>query len=78
MGHTGLFTLFTCQPTKGSGVNVRAHLLRKNYSRAYSSIPSGPLFVGICHVLSGRCIGQLYTSDDLGIVQKHLFTYPFL
>ena len=38
MEHTGLLLLFTCQPTKSSnfsrlGVNVRAHLLRKNYSR---------------------------------------------
>ena len=27
-----------------SGVNVRAHLLRQNFSRNYSSIRSGPLF----------------------------------
>ena len=41
--HTGLLFLFTCQPTKSSnfsrsGVNIRAHLLRKNYSRNFSSI----------------------------------------
>ena len=46
--HTGLLFLFTCQPTKSSnfsrsGVNVRAHLLRKNYSRNFSSIRSAPL-----------------------------------
>ena len=48
MEHTGLLFLFTCQPTKSSnfsrpGVNVRAHLLRKNYSRTFSSIRSAPL-----------------------------------
>ena len=47
MEHTGLLFLFTCQPTKSSnfsrsGVNVRAHLLRKNYSRNFSSIRSAP------------------------------------
>ena len=53
MKHTGLSFLFTCQPTKSSnfsrlGVNVRAHLLRKNYSRNFSSIRSAPLsFTGI-------------------------------
>ena len=44
---TGLLFLFTCRPTKSSnvsrsGVNVRAHLLRKNYSRNFSSIRSTP------------------------------------
>ena len=39
--------LFTCQPTKRSnfsrsGVNVRAHLLRNNFSRKFSSIRSVP------------------------------------
>ena len=48
MEHTGLFFLFTCQPTKGcncsrSGVNVRAQLLRNNFSRNFSSIRGGPL-----------------------------------
>ena len=48
MEHTGLLFLFTCQPTKSSnfsrsGVNVRAHLLRKNYSRNFSSIRSAPI-----------------------------------
>ena len=48
MEHTGLLFLFTCQSTKSSnfsrsGVNVRAHLLRKNYSRNLSSIRSAPL-----------------------------------
>ena len=48
MEHIGLLLLFTCQPTKisnlsHSGVNVRAHLLRKNYSRNFSSIRSAPL-----------------------------------
>ena len=43
----GYYFLFTCQPTKSSnfsrsGVNVRAHLLRKNYSRNFSSIRSAP------------------------------------
>ena len=43
MEHTGLLFLFTWQPTKSSnGVNVRAHLLRKNYSRNFSSIRSTP------------------------------------
>ena len=47
MEHTGLLFLFTCQTTKSfnfsrSGVNVRAHLLRKNYSRNFSSIRSAP------------------------------------
>ena len=28
-----------------SGVNVCAHLLRKNFSRKYSSIPSRPMFI---------------------------------
>ena len=42
MEHTGLLFLFTCQPTKSSnfsrsGVNLRAHLLRKNYSRNFRS-----------------------------------------
>ena len=55
---TGLLFLFTCQPTKSSnfsrsGVNVRAHLLRKNYSRNFSSIRSTPMikkryFVTVC------------------------------
>ena len=36
------------------------------------------LFVGLCHGLSSRCIGQLYTirrllSDILDVVQKRLF-----
>ena len=48
MEHTVLLLLFTCQPTKSSkfsrsGVNVRAHLLRKNYSRDFSSIQSAPV-----------------------------------
>ena len=48
MEHTGLLFLFTCQPTKSSnfsrsGVNVRAHLLRKNYSGNFSSIRSTPI-----------------------------------
>ena len=48
MEHTGLFFLFTCQPTKNanfsrSDVNVCAHLLRKNCSRNFSSIRSGPV-----------------------------------
>ena len=48
MEHTGLLFLFTCQPTKSSnfsrsGVNVRAHLLRKSYSKNFSSIGSTPL-----------------------------------
>ena len=47
MEHTGLLFLLTCQPTKSSnfsrsGVKVRAHLLRKNYSRNFSSIQSAP------------------------------------
>ena len=47
MAHTGLLILFICQPTKSSnfsrsGINVRAHLLRKNYSRNLSSIRSAP------------------------------------
>ena len=47
MEHTGLLFLFTCQPTQSSnfsrsGVNVRAHQLRKNYSRNFSSIRSSP------------------------------------
>ena len=47
MEHTGLLFLFTCQPTKSSnlsrsGENVHAHLLRKNYSRNFSSIRSAP------------------------------------
>ena len=57
MEHTGLLFLFTCQPTKStnlsrSGVNVRAHLLRKNYSRNLSSIRSAPLSSGISERLS--------------------------
>ena len=52
MEHTELLFLFTCQPTKSSnfsrsGVNVRAHLLRKNYSRNFSSIRSAPYSVVI-------------------------------
>ena len=48
MGHTGLLFLFTCQPTLSSnfsrsGVNVRAHLLRKNYSKNFSSFRSAPI-----------------------------------
>ena len=48
MEHTGLFLLFTCQPTLGcncsrSGVYVRAHLLRNNFSRNFSSIRGGPV-----------------------------------
>ena len=39
--------MFTCQPNKSSNfsrsdVNVRAHLLRKNCSRNFSSIRSTP------------------------------------
>ena len=34
--------LFTCQPTKVSGVNLCAHLLRQSFSRNYSSFRSGP------------------------------------
>ena len=52
MEHTGLLFLFTCQPTKSStcsrsGVNVRAHLLRKNLSRSFNSIRSGPILICI-------------------------------
>ena len=41
--HTGLFFLFTCQPTNGcncssSVVNVRAHLLRNNLSAGSDKI----------------------------------------
>ena len=48
MEHRGLLFSFTCQPAKSSnfsrlGVNVRAHLLRKNYSRNFSSIRSAPV-----------------------------------
>ena len=48
MEHTGLLFLFTCQPTKSSnfsrsGVNVRAHLLCKNYSRNFSLIRNAPV-----------------------------------
>ena len=48
MEHTGLLFLFTCQPTKSSnfsrsGVNVRPHLLRENYSRNFSSIRNAPV-----------------------------------
>ena len=47
MEHTGLLFLFACLPTKRPnfsrlGVNVHAHLLRKNYSRNFSSIRSEP------------------------------------
>ena len=47
MEHTGLLFLFTCQATKSSnlsrsGVNVRAHILRKNYSRNFNSIRRAP------------------------------------
>ena len=55
---TGLLFLFTCQPTKSynfsrSGVNVRAHLLRKNYSRNFSSIRSTPkLLIEVKHALN--------------------------
>ena len=49
MEHTGLFVLFTCQPTKGcncsrSDVNVCAYLLRNNFSGNFSSIRSGPMY----------------------------------
>ena len=48
MEHTGLLFLLTCQPAKSSnfsrsGINVRAHLLHKNYSRNFSSIQSAPM-----------------------------------
>ena len=50
MEHTGLLFLFICQQTKSSnisrsGVNVHAHLLRKNYSRNFSSIRNAPMLV---------------------------------
>ena len=49
MEHAGLLFLFTCQPTKGcncsrSGVNVRAYLLRNNFSRTFGSIQSWPVY----------------------------------
>ena len=58
-----------------SGVNVRAHVLHQNLSRNYCSIRSGPLFVGLCHVLGCLCIGQLYpirrlSSVILGVVRR--------
>ena len=42
--------MFTCQPTKSSnfsrsGINVRAHLLRKIYSKNFSSIQSAPMSI---------------------------------
>ena len=48
MEQTGLLFLFTCQSTKSSnfsrsGVNMCAHLLRKNYSRNFSSIQRAPI-----------------------------------
>ena len=60
MGHTGLFTLFTCQPTKSyscsrSGVNVRAHLLRQNFSRNFRSIR---YIVAVSESTVGPLIGE--------------------
>ena len=62
---TGLLFLFTCQPTKSSnfsrsGVNVRAHLLRKNYSRNFSSIRSTPLSYKIVFKRLAGFIGNTY------------------
>ena len=69
MEHTGLLFLFTCQPTKSSnfsrsGVNVRAHLLRKNYSRNFSSIRSAPVSLlsnefDVRSVLHGHVVNQI-------------------
>ena len=66
---TGLFFLFTCQPTKSSNfsrsdVNVRAHLLRKNYSWNLSSIRSTPM----SHIHY-----QVTLSGILGVVWTLLF-----
>ena len=67
--HTELLFLFTCQPTKSSnfsrsGVNVRAHLLRKNYSRNFSSIRSAPrLCVNVVAILPIKCLFLMASKD---------------
>ena len=72
--------MFTCQPTKSSnfscsGVKVRANLLRKNYSRNFSSIRSAPLlleswldelpiFVGYGQLNSATVLDFLHGTAD--------------
>ena len=61
---TGLSFLFTCQPTKSfnfsrSGVIVRAHLLRKNYSRNFSSIRSAPRVLDCRYNLRDKDHGKI-------------------
>ena len=73
-----LLFLFTCQPTKSfnfsrSGVNVRAHILRKNYSRNFSSIQSAPLSSVVqlfCTIKAYlRCFTQ-FTVDQSSLTVK--------
>ena len=63
--HTGLLFLFTCQPTKSSNfsrsdVNVRAHLLRMNYSRNFSSIRNAPRLSESVHFMRFATFNSFY------------------
>ena len=82
MEHTGLFFLFTCQPTKSSkcilsGVNVRAHLLRENYSGKISSIRSGPNTFKSCENLllySGNMNNKIVLDLNLHLATSLKYT----
>ena len=68
MEHTGLLFLFTCQPTKSFnfsslGVNVRAHILRKNYSRNFSSVVVR-LNYSMSFQVSDRLVGYILNKSE--------------
>ena len=70
MEHTGHLFLFTGQPTKSSNlsrsdVNVCAHLLRKNYSRNFSSIRSAPLSFTVLTILNRYLLYNLKDMSSL-------------
>ena len=55
-----------------SGVNVRAHLLRKNFSRKLSSIQSGPISSNGCY---GKMVDKRYYMKP--VIAKSIYKSIF-
>ena len=71
-----LFTLFTWQPTKVPTAvvrieNVRAHLVRNNYSRNFSSIRSTPWLCAVFKALLSPCNNIFFVSCQNWCVARH-------
>ena len=73
--------LFSCQPTKVVGLNVRTHLLRQNFSRTYRSFRSGPMSllayeIDVRSVLHGQvslaAVNQIYVIFEAMNGHKNL------